>query len=182
MFSNSRRWLPGGRSNEGQDNRVLKLWVSKLASPVRGAHSRHTELPLATSSGPGQGCSFPAQCPIPAVAAEGLGMWGLLESGWGESALQEAQTPHRVSVHRARMSSEASCGTSDALQGFPVSLGSGNTIPIAQGTPSHCSAECPQQPQGAQPEVQGQTHFSFVCLCLGIFKRPGLCSGVSWVP
>lgn len=91
---------------------------------MRGAHGRHAELPLAIPSGPGYRCSFPARCQISAVTAEGLGTWCLLEPVWDESALEEAQTPHRVSVRRAGRSSVASCGTSDSLQGFPVSLGS----------------------------------------------------------
>lgn len=48
----------------------------------------------------------------------------------------------------------------------------GNTIPIP-----HLG-----QPQGAQPEAQGQTHFFLVCLCLGIFKSFALGRGISLVP
>lgn len=60
-----------------------------------------------------------------AVRVKGLGTWHLLESVWGETALKEGQNPRGISVHRARMSTVASCG------GLLVPWGQhGNIIPV----------------------------------------------------
>lgn len=65
------------------------------------------------------------------MIAKGLGMWHLLETGWDENALKEAQNPHGIGVHQAKMSTMASCSTAGSLQGLLVPWGQrGNIIPI----------------------------------------------------
>lgn len=119
---------------------------------------------------PSYTCSFPAQHQeqISAVIAKGLDTWRLLESAWDETALKEAQNPHGISVHQARMFSVASCGTGGSLQGLLVPWGEhGHIIPVP-----HQNVFASIKVISARLPIR--LIFSLSACALGFSKAPGL--------
>lgn len=158
MFSNS-RLLPGGRSKDGKDHRVLQLWASKLDFWTSTLYERRTGQAHRTAP-----CHLPSlqvmDVPFLPCATflqrqlKGLGTWCLLESGWDEKHPGGGTKPSQ------RQCPSASCG---CLQGFPVSQGSPSpSLPFAFGSLRVLSHRL-------------KVRLTFpLCLCLGIFKSPGL--------